>query len=1128
MLQLKNIVKEYTTGNYTVGALKGVDLAFRDSEFVSILGPSGCGKTTMLNIIGGLDEYTSGDLVINGRSTKSFKASDWDTYLNHSVGFVFQSYNLIPHQTVLSNVELALTLSGVSKAERRRRAKEALEQVGLGDQIHKRPSQMSGGQMQRVAIARALVNDPDILLADEPTGALDTETSVAIMEILRKISKDRLIIMVTHNPELAEEYSTRIVRLLDGQITDDSNPVTEDEIVAAEPVAMEKAKAERAKGKKSMSFFTALSLSFNNLMTKRGRTLLTSFAGSIGIIGIALILAVSTGVNAYIASIQRDTLSAYPISILHENTDLSAMFGNAAQKDENAVEHENDAVYSSAQMYEMFNTLFRGEKKQNNLTAFKAFLDKEMKAETATTALREYVSTIQYRYNIPLYTYVQSQFEKDKYVSTDLSAGIAQGSGAASANQNMYNSLAANLTVINLWSEMLPGNGDELISSMVKDQYDLVYGAWPTTKEEIVLIVDDKNEVSDLVFYALGYKSTEEITQMLSAFLNEEELPIIEVPPIQYEDICSISFKLLLPSDFYSKNEAKSTDGKPVFDYMGDNETYMQGVLKNQNTLSLRISGIVRQNEEVSGGAISTPFAYTSALTEYLIEENNKSEIVKAQSDPANENYDVLTGLPFFINEENKLTDAVKAEKIKAYFASLSLEEKVEMYITLLSIPQDLDEQVATYTAMYGATVEDMKTNIMKFATENPDMLKEFDFTLEQLGMYLNLADEETLKGFFTQSIAAMIIAQERARVEKNVEMIMNTPSDADLDAIIGTMTYILENPSMIPAALGEVTFPDIRATEGKMAYILADWSTSVSMKPEDIMAHLATLSADELEATFRASLAKSYAVMKETDMIAQIGAFQGFNLTESKLSKVSALFDGFLQMATEEMLVPLYDTYMPAQTSSTTLEDNMEKLGIVSEDTPSAINIYSTTFENKDKIAKIISGYNARLENDNDKENDKDIIEYTDYIAMLLSGVTKIINAISYVLIAFVSISLVVSSIMIGIITYISVLERTKEIGILRAIGASKRDVSRVFNAETFIVGLGAGLIGIGISLLLCIPINIIIHALSGVTNLSAFLEPLHMVTLVAISMGLTVVAGLIPSRMAAKKDPVEALRSE
>ncbi|MBO7740000.1 MAG: ABC transporter ATP-binding protein, partial [Clostridia bacterium] len=402
MLQLKNIVKEYATGDYTVSALKGVDLAFRDSEFVSILGPSGCGKTTLLNIIGGLDEYTSGDLVINGRSTKSFKASDWDTYRNHSVGFVFQSYNLIPHQTVLANVELALTLSGVSKAERRRRAKEALEQVGLGDQLHKRPNQMSGGQMQRVAIARALVNNPDILLADEPTGALDTETSVAIMEILRKISKDRLIIMVTHNPELAEEYSTRIVRLLDGSIKDDTNPVSEEEIVAAEPVAIEKAKAEKAKGKKSMSFFTALSLSFNNLMTKRGRTFLTSFAGSIGIIGIALILAVSTGVNAYISAIQRDTLSAYPISILHENTDLSAMFGNAAQKNEDTVEHDNDAVYSSAQMYEMFNTLIRGEKKQNNLTAFKAFLDKEMKAETASTALREYVSTIQYRYNIPL------------------------------------------------------------------------------------------------------------------------------------------------------------------------------------------------------------------------------------------------------------------------------------------------------------------------------------------------------------------------------------------------------------------------------------------------------------------------------------------------------------------------------------------------------------------------------------------------------------------------------------------------------------------------------------------------------------------------------------------------------
>ena len=1115
-------MKEYATGEYTVSALKGVDLAFRNSEFVSILGPSGCGKTTMLNIIGGLDEYTSGDLVINGRSTKSYKASDWDTYRNHSVGFVFQSYNLIPHQTVLANVELALTLSGVSKAERRRRAKEALEQVGLGDQLNKRPNQMSGGQMQRVAIARALVNDPDILLADEPTGALDTETSVAIMEILRKISKDRLIIMVTHNPELAEEYSTRIVRLLDGQITDDTNPVSEEEIVAAEPVAIEKAKAEQAKGKRSMSFFTALSLSFNNLMTKRGRTFLTSFAGSIGIIGIALILAVSTGVNAYIAAIQRDTLSAYPISILHENTDLSTLFGNAAKKDENTVEHENDAVYSSSQMYEMFNTIFKGEKKQNNLTAFKAFLDKEMKAETATTALRDYVSTIQYRYNIPLYTYVESQFEKDKYVSTDLAAGIAQGSGAASANQNLYNTLAANLSVVNLWSEMLPGKGNELISGMVKDQYDLVYGAWPTSKEEIVLIVDDKNEVSDLVFYALGYKSTDEITEMLSAFLSDEKLPIIEVPPIQYEDICSISFKLLLPSDFYTKSESKSTEGKPVFDYMGDNETYMQGILKNANTLSLRISGIVRQNEEVSGGAISTPFAYTSALTEYLIEENNKSEIVKAQSDPANENYDVLTGLPFFINEENELTDQIKAEKIKAYFASLSPEEKMEMYITLFSIPANLEEQVASYTAMYGSTVDEMKANIMKFATENPEMLSQFDFTIEQLGMYLNFADEETLKQFFSQSIAAMIISQERARVEKDVQTIMNTPSDADIDVIIGTMAYILENPSMIPAALGEITFPDIRTAEGKMAYILADWSASVSMKPEDIMTHLATLSDAELEAAFRASVAKSYATMKETDLIAQIGAFQGFNLTESKLSKVSALFDGFLQMATEEMLVPLYDTYMPAQTSSTSLEDNMETLGIVSEDTPSSINIYSTTFENKDKIAKIISDYNESVEIEEDK------IEYTDYIAMLLSGVTKIINAISYVLIAFVSISLVVSSIMIGIITYISVLERTKEIGILRAIGASKRDVSRVFNAETFIVGLGAGLIGIGISLLLCIPINMIIHALSGVTNLSAYLEPLHMITLVLISMLLTVVAGLIPSRIAAKKDPVEALRSE
>ena len=1122
MLQLKNIVKEYVTGNYTVSALKGVDLAFRDNEFVSILGQSGCGKTTMLNIIGGLDEYTSGDLVINGRSTKSFKASDWDTYRNHSVGFVFQSYNLIPHQSVLANVELALTLSGVSKAERRRRAKEALEQVGLGDQLHKRPNQMSGGQMQRVAIARALVNDPEILLADEPTGALDTETSVAIMNILKEISKDRLIIMVTHNPELAEEYSSRIVRLLDGQIIDDTNPVTEEEIQAAAPAYEEKAKVEKAKGKKSMSFFTALSLSFNNLMTKRGRTFLTSFAGSIGIIGIALILAVSTGVNAYISAIQRDTLSAYPISILEENTDLSALFGNAAQKGENTVEHENDAVYSSPQMYEMFNTFFAADKKQNNLTAFKAFLDKEMNEATATTALREYVSTIQYKYSIPLYTYVQSQFEKDKYVSTDLAAGLAQGAGTASANQNLYNTLSANLSMIKLWTEMLPGKDGELISDMVKDQYDLVYGTWPTSKEEIVLIVDEKNEVSDMAFYALGYKSTEEITEMLKSFLSGDKLPIMEVPPIQYDEVCSISFKLLLPSDYYTKNEAKSSEGKPVFDYMGDNETYMQGILKNSNTLSLRISGIIRLNEDASAGFISTPFAYTSALTEYLIKENNKSEIVKAQSDPANENYDVLTGLPFFIDENNELTDAIKAEKIKTYLSTLSPEEKVEMYITLNSIPKDLEEQVATYTAMYGSTVDEMKANIIKFAAENPEMLEQFDFTIEQLGMYLNFADEETLKGFFAQSIAALVISQERAKVEKTVESIMNTPSSADLEAMIATMTFILDNPEMIPAALGEITIPDIRTAEGKMAYILADWSASVSMKPEDIMAHLATLSAEELDATFRASLAKTYATMKDSDPIAQIGAFQGFNLTESKLSKVTVIFDGFLQMATEEMLVPLYDTYMPAQTSSTTLEDNMEKMGIVSEATPSSINIYSNTFENKDKIANIISQYNASVENKDDE------IEYTDYIALLLSGVTKIINAISYVLIAFVSISLVVSSIMIGIITYISVLERTKEIGILRAIGASKRDVSRVFNAETFIVGLGAGLLGIGVSLLLCIPINMIIHSLSGINTLSAYLEPEHIVSLVLISMLLTVIAGLIPSRIAAKKDPVEALRTE
>lgn len=1074
MLQLKSITKEYPAGDTTVHALKGVDLAFRDSEFVSILGPSGCGKTTLLNIIGGLDVYTSGDLVINGRSTKEFKAADWDTYRNHSVGFVFQSYNLIPHQTVLSNVELALTLSGVSKAERKKRATEALEKVGLGDQLHKKPNQMSGGQMQRVAIARALVNDPDILLADEPTGALDTETSVAVMEILKEISKDRLIIMVTHNPTLAEEYSTRIVNLLDGRITGDTDPFTAAEAEAAIPAARAKAEKEKAKGKKSMSFFTALSLSFNNLMTKRARTILTSFAGSIGIIGIALILAVSTGVNAYIASVQRDTLSSYPISILSQESDYSALLGGSSS--EERPEHENDAVYSDPQLYQLFNMIFAADKKTNNLTAFKAFLDREINPATSTTGLYHYTSAIQYKYNLPLHCYVKNQ--EGKFITCDLGEAFDASGSTTESNEGLYNMLSSNLSMINLWQEMLSGKDGEPVSEMLFDQYDLIYGAWPEAADELVLVLNEDNEISDLAFYALGYMTEEEIQEMISAVLSGGKVPYSE-RKVSYEDILKIEMKLLLPSDYYTDR-----NGDGIFEYIGDDEAMMDLVIKN--AYDLKIVGIVRPNEDATAGALSAPFGYTSALTDYIIEKNSESEVVKAQSDPANQNFDVLTGLPFLITEENDISDAEKAEKIKEYFTSLSDREKTELYITILSVPSEdyVSEQLDKFLAQY-----DTRDKMVALIAES------FGMSVEQIEAYLSDYSDEELIALVTEELRKTILSAYASEVKNRVETIMNTPTEEELVPLVAQITGALTT------------------REQKIAYIAADWASSTSLPQTTILAYLSALDDEALAEALNASASKAAAELYQSlsDLYA-----------DSRYQKIAALFDEeFIGETDVTKLAGYYDNYMPSVTSKSTLEENKTLLGIVDPATPSSINIYATTFENKDEISRIISSYNESVDED-------DAIEYTDYIALLLSGVTKIINAISYVLIAFVSISLIVSSIMIGIITYISVLERTKEIGILRSIGASKHDVSLVFNAETIIVGLAAGLIGIGVSLLLCIPINLIIHALSGVSNLDAFLQPLHAVILVIISMALTMIAGLIPSRIAAKKDPVEALRTE
>lgn len=837
MLELNGIRKTYVTGTTSVEALKGIDLKFRDSEFVSILGQSGCGKTTLLNIIGGLDKYTSGDLKINGRSTKDFKDRDWDAYRNNSIGFVFQSYNLIPHQTVLSNVELALTLSGVSKAERRQRATEALEKVGLKEQIHKKPNQMSGGQMQRVAIARALVNDPDILLADEPTGALDTQTSIQIMDLLKEISKDRLIIMVTHNPELATQYLTRIIRLLDGTITDDSNPYNgEDDNITTktdEDSLTDKKSCKTKKKKTSMSFFTALSLSLNNLMTKKTRTILTAFAGSIGIIGIALILSISNGIQNYIDRMQRDTLSSYPIQLQKESVDVSSMIENMMGNKDKNVDHDKDKIYSNNIMTDMANSMV-AEVNSNNLKAFKSYL------ENHKSDVDGYISDIQYSYDVPLYIY-----------STDTSDGVTQ-LNPSSVMENMYGMsvsgdgmMSAGMQNTSVWSRLFDNR------QMLDEQYDLIAGSWADNYNEVMLVVDENNEIDDYTLYSLGFKDPAEVKKIFKNVMAGNSYETEETQ-YTYDEVLDKKFKLVLPTDLYRYND---TFG--IWEDASHDDEYMTTVVNNAE--EVKIAGIIRKNPDAASVSVSSGVAYTKDLMPYIIEKVNETQIVKQQlADPEK---DVFTGMSF----------------------------------------------------------------------------------------------------------------------------------DND-------------------------------------------------------------------------------------------------------------------------------------KTSISTLENNKSLLGIASEDNPSEIDIYAKDFDSKEKLQDFIKNYNDEVTADG---RDEDTINYTDYVGILMSSVSTIITAISSVLIAFVAISLVVSSIMIGIITYISVLERTKEIGVLRSIGASKKDVSRVFNAETLIEGFVSGAMGIIITLILCIPANAVIKNVTDISNV-AQLPVAGAVILVIISMLLTTIAGLIPAKMAAKKDPVVALRTE
>ena len=870
MLELKNITKDYVSGDSTVQALKGISIEFRKSEFVSILGQSGCGKTTLLNIIGGLDRYTSGDLIINGKSTKKFKDRDWDAYRNYSVGFVFQNYNLIPHQTILSNVELALTISGVTKEERKERAIKALEDVGLKEQIHKKPNQLSGGQMQRVAIARALVNNPDIILADEPTGALDTKTSVQIMEILKEISKDKLIVMVTHNPELAEKYSTRIVRILDGVITDDSKPFTEED--------RKNEKDAKAKdGRTAMKFFTALRLSLNNLMTKKGRTLLTSFAGSIGIIGIALILSISNGVQSYIHRVEEDTLSSYPITIDESTVDISSMMeGLMGETEESAEPHEDGKIYSRDIMNDMISTL-SSKVSSNNLEALKNYIENE------NSTIKDNASAIKYNYNLNINLYKEDTSNgvvrvNPSTVMNALGMEDMMEAQESSPMSSMFGSSMTSMSNTDVWEEML--DNEELLHS----QYDLVAGNWPINYNEVVLIVNENNEISDYTLYALGLKDQKELEERWNKVQNGEEVEESESTSYTYDELLNLSFKLVLNSDYYEKENGLWVD-------KSEDEPYMKELLNNCENIN--VVGIIKQNEQSVATGMSGGIGYTKDLKEYVINKTNEAEIVKEQKD--NPDINVFTGLAF------------------------------------------PDEDSTTFD-------------------------------------YSQLSDEQ------------------RAR--------------------------------------------------------------------------LATLSTEELA-----------------------------EIMETYSNNANASYDG-----------------------------NLELLGAVDLSKPSSISIYPKDFDAKDVITQEIDNYNQKQRDDGKEEN---VINYTDLIGIMMSSVSQIIDTISYVLIAFVAISLVVSSIMIGIITYISVLERTKEIGILRAIGASKKDISRVFNAETFIVGLIAGLLGIGVTVLLNIPITKIIYAVTGVT-VTVSLPVAGGIILVLISMVLTIIAGLIPARMASKKDPVEALRTE
>ena len=1057
MLALKGITKTYSSVGSDVRALDGITLEFRQSEFVSILGPSGCGKTTLLNIIGGLDQYTSGDLIINGISTKRYRDADWDTYRNHSVGFVFQSYNLIPHQTVLANVELALTLSGISKRERRVRAIKALREVGLGDQLNKKPNQMSGGQMQRVAIARALVNDPDILLADEPTGALDTQTSVQIMELLHEISKTKLVVMVTHNPELAQQYSSRIIRLLDGHIVGDTSPYysnaksenagkvkkpnpfsVQPKDLAKHPIGGSGVKkpAKQAKKKRSMSFFTALSLSLNNLMTKKGRTFMTSFAGSIGIIGIALILSVSTGVNSFINDVQRDTLSTYPLTIQGETQDMSAMFAAMTQVSESLNgEVDPNKIYVDDSLGSMISAMSATTK--NNLTAFKAYLDAHY------DEIRDYVSDVQYTYDFDLQVF--SADGKTQISPTT----IFQNMGSAFAGIGEMMESMGGSGGFNVLSEMIDNE------ALLDQQYELIGEGshWPTEANEVVLVLGQDNRISKMTLYMLGVLDQGELEEIMEDLMTDGTYDTTPIEPYDLEDFLGMEFLLLNTSDFYAKrsNATYTVDGVeyPIW-YDMRSAAFDQEAFVTQNGTKLVVSGIVRPREGATATSITGAIGYTHQLTDHILDRNAESEVLNQQK--ATPTHNVLSGLEFKrtpytrenIHELIEKVDDATMEQLYAYMTQ-----------QILANPDFADQLVVN-----------SRESFLGFFSIMPS-----DFRAELISTMLTAIKTADPSGFSLMPILSVLNQTTGGITVTADNMVKLLP-------VLSTEQLMLTMVGM-PKTEATDTTPAIPAIPG-----LIDLCGEQTMQ----------LIYDGMTERI-----KTLTITEESFML----LLQGNFIPD----------DQFAEM--EEML------YNLAPQTDATYDRVLEELGDAEKATPDSINFYAVDFESKDQIEAFIKAYNEQAE-------EEDRLQYTDVIGLMMSSVTIIINAITYVLIAFVAISLVVSSIMIGIITYISVLERTKEIGILRAIGASKRDISRVFNAETLIVGFVAGMIGILATLAFNVLINVILFHLTQIVNLKAVLPPVAAIILVGISMLLTFIAGLFPSRIASKRNPVEALRSE